>query len=140
MAKFFLITLLFLVLGCEDPDRSEGPCPHIDIPGTAKIISIETADPSAYNCRNAVEVLFNFVPDDPTAPQRYRFPDWPDTRRHLMVGAGMNPALEWVTAEDISVGKEYHCLRIECLPDPCCAPVGFDILEIDFSDWADYCF
>jgi len=139
MARSLFISLLLLAIGCEDPERIGGPCAYIDTPGFAEITSIETADTSLYNCRNAVEVLFNFVSDDTTAPQKYRFPTWPDTSRHLTVGSGMNPALEWVTAEDISVGKEYRCLRRELISGTC-VPVEFDIVGIDFSDWADYCF
>ena len=139
MTRSLVIALLLLTFSCKTPERIGGPCKYIDIPGVATITSIETADTSSYNCRNAVEVLFDFMPDDTTAQQRYRFPVWPDTSQHLIVGAGMNPAREWVTAEEISVGKTYDCLRREIISGAC-TPVIFDIVGIDFSEWADYCF
>lgn len=142
MSRSLVVALLIVVLGCrngQDPERVGGPCSYIDVPGVAKITSIETAGTGLNNCRNAVEVLFDFVPDDPTAPQRYRVPTWPDAGRHLIVGDGKNPSLEWVTAREISVGKEYPCLRQE-ITSGTCTPVVFDVVGIDFTAWADYCF
>ena len=68
-----------------------GPCEYLDIPGMATIISIRDADPVSNNCKDAVEVVFDFAPEDADAVENYRFPNWSDKGQHLTVGGNMNP-------------------------------------------------
>ena len=73
---FGVILLAALVLtGCQTGKRTEpdgaivgGPCEYEDVPGTATIVSVETADPAEANCANdPVAVIFDFTPDDAEA-------------------------------------------------------------------------
>lgn len=131
-----------LIIGCGEDDVSGpdgGSCNYTEILGVAVITSIQEPDSGSYNCMNGVKVLFDFTPGDPTAPQRYRFSEWPDTGQSLTVGAGANPAIEWVTSKNITAGNRYRCFRRE-ITTGTCTPVLFEFKTIDFSDWADYCF
>ena len=136
---FAVVLLLIIATGCNNSEHIGGPCSYTGFQGSAIITSIETADSSLNNCRDAVEVLFDFTPDDNTAPNRYKFPTWPDTSQHLTGGDGKNPSLDWVVAKEIVVGKVYRCSRQE-IKKGTCVPVIFTIEGIDFSDWAAYCF
>jgi hypothetical protein len=116
-----------------------GPCYYQSYEGQAVITDIFPAAPGQYNCKNAVEVRFAFIPADSTAPQRYLYPNVPDMWPKLTVGAGMNPSSQWVTAKNIYKGMRFPCERRERTMGAC-SPVEFVFPTIDFSDWADYCF
>jgi hypothetical protein len=140
MSKLIIVTAILAVLACDENTipMPGGPCEYVNIPGVVVITSIEQADTTGNNCRDSVEILFNFVPDDSTAPERYRFPNFPDTNQSIADVIGANPPAGWAAVHGISVGNEYRCLRQE-ITKGTCAPYGFDITEIDFSDWRDYC-
>lgn len=124
------------------PDKVEvepivgGPCDYDVISGMATIVSVRDADPAANNCDDAVEVVFDFVPDEPGDVDRYRFPDWSDKGQYLTVGAGMNPPRAWVEDQGIVEGSTQRCMRLE-ITKGTCTPVIFSFPEIDFSGWAD---
>ena len=54
-----------------------GPCKYVDIPGNVRIVSVKEAVSTESNCKNAVEVIFDFVPLNPAIPGR---PDSPGAR------------------------------------------------------------
>ena len=116
-----------------------GPCFYRTYEGQAIITDIFTPSPGQYNCTNAREVRFEFIPADLTAPQRYLYPNVADKWPKLTVGAGMNPSLEFLTAKDIYKGLRIPCERREETMGTC-PPVEFVFPTIDFSDWASYCF
>jgi len=135
MFAWILFVFSFAMLNCDE--ERIGACHYESIPGTATILSVEPASEGSYACIDPVDVVFVFMPDDPSAPEDYLFPQYADTS-YLTVGAGMLPPAEWVTIQNIIVGDQYECERKEDHGGSC-PPVVFDVTGIDFSDWADYC-
>ena len=138
-----LISMIFIFAGCADSDNNDnfegGPCEYVKISGTATITSIVDASDDAYNCDNEpVEVLFDFVPDDPDVTNDYLFPNTSDSGRYLRVGEGQNPPRNYMNDKGIIVGSSHNCVRNEIL-NGTCTPVFFQFPEIDFSDYGDYC-
>jgi len=138
-----LISMIFIFSGCADSDNNDnydgGPCEYVEISGTATVISIVDANDDAYNCDNEpVEVLFDFVPDDPDATNDYLFPDISDSGQYLTIGSGQNPPRNYMNDKGIIVGSSHNCVRKEIL-NGACTPVLFQFQEIDFSDYGDYC-
>jgi hypothetical protein len=106
----------------------------MDIPGTAIITAIKPARAGLNNCpRNPVEVLFDFTPADPKLSSKCA------SDRHMTVGAGMNPSLDFVENRGLKVGQTLRCIRKEIVTGTC-NPTGFDFQDINFSDYAKWCF
>ena len=135
MIAWILIVFSISMFNCNE--ETIGACHYESIPGTAIIFSIKPGLESSNSCIDPVEVLFVFSPDDPSAPEDYLFPQYADTS-YLTVGAGMLPPAEWVTLQNIIVGNQYECERMEDHGGSC-PPVIFELSGIDFSDWPDYC-
>ena len=135
MIGWTLIVFSISMLSCNE--ERIGACHYESIPGTATILSVDPASESSYACIDPVDVIFVFTPDDPSAPEEYLFPQYPDTS-NLTVGAGMLPPMEWVIIQNIVVGNQYDCERMED-HGGACPPVVFELSGIDFSHWADYC-
>jgi hypothetical protein len=125
--------------GSEDPPIIGGPCNYLDIQGTASIVSMGVPAPDDNNCNHAVEVIFDFTPDDPSAADDYLLPNWSDKGQHLTVGDGKNPPKEWVLGQGLTPGTEHRCVRSE-ITDGACTPVVFSFPDIDFSGWPAFCF
>lgn len=123
----------------ESPRTVGGPCEYLEIPGTAKIVSVKEAPSTESNCANAVQVSFDFVPNDPAAVSSYRFPNWKDTGQHFIVGGGMNPPKVWVQERGLVEGSEHACVRSE-ITKGTCTPVIFSFPKIDMTGWDKYCF
>lgn len=81
--------------------------------GWATVTAHRTPDPHAYNCKDPVEVHFDFKPDDSAATDRYRFPEVVDTDQILTVGGGANPSLPWVEEMGLVPGSQHRCERLE---------------------------
>ncbi|MFW6181577.1 MAG: hypothetical protein ACOC8N_07500 [Spirochaetota bacterium] len=93
---------------CLDPARR-----YEAFPGTARIV--EVAD-SAYNPTGKnefVDIYFDFIPADPTAPERYRYPGWADTHQRLFINHRGNLLRAWVEETGLEVGDEYPAVRRE---------------------------
>jgi hypothetical protein len=116
-----------------------GACEYQRIYGRATITDVRDADPDASNCRGGVEVVFTFSPDDPSAPERYRFADHPDTGQYLRVGAGMNPPRDWALGNGLVKGAVHRCVRSEVVKGAC-TPVVFTFPDIDMAGWEKSCF
>ena len=116
-----------------------GPCEYVDIPGTARVVLVKEAAPIESNCKDAVEVIFDFVPDNPAIIDDYLFPNWEDTGQRLTVGGGMNPPKTWVLAQGLTEGSEHRCIRSE-ITKGTCTPVIFRFPEIDMKGWEENCF
>ncbi len=138
MKCIYGMCLLLIMMGCDERGNI-GECHYDSIPGTATIVSIEPGQTGTHTCVNPVEVVFDFAPDDSTARERYLYPEWPDTSVFLVVGSGNHPPEEWVILQGITVGNQYPCNRKEDTGHSC-PPVVFELLEIDFSNWSDYCY
>ena len=116
-----------------------GVCEYQRIHGRATIADVRVADPSANNCRDAVEVVFTFLPDDPSAPLHYRFLNYPDTERHFLVGAGMNPPRKWARSKGLVKGAVHRCVRSEIVKGTC-TPVTFTFPDLDMKGWEKVCY
>jgi len=115
-----------------------GECHYDDIDGVARIVSVSDADSVTSDCKYTVEITFDFVPTDPSAPDHYRFPNWQDTGQHLTVGGGMNPPRAWAEAQGLTEGSEHHCIRSE-INEGTCTPVIFLLPDIDPEGWESAC-
>jgi hypothetical protein len=116
-----------------------GPCEYVTIVGYATVIEVNKAPADAYNCRDAVEVIFTFLPDDPPAADSHRFADYPDTHRRFKLGAGMNPPRQWVQRNGLVPGSRHRCLRKEIISGTC-VPVMYVFPDIDTTSWEQECF
>ena len=136
--RTFCILLLFtVVLSCdEDSPMPGGPCSYNDFPGTGLIREI-IADTLNETCSNEMIVYFDFTPDDPNAPDYYRFPNFPDTSQifHLL---GYRPPASWLEAQGLGVDSVFSCVRREIIFGTC-SPYAFEFRGIDGSDWREYC-
>jgi hypothetical protein len=94
-----------------------GPCTYNKFPGTALIQEI-VPDPENQTCTNAMFVYFNFSPDDPTAWEDYRFPNFSDTNQAFLI-SGYNPPSSWLDANGLDVGSEFACIRMEITSGTC---------------------
>ena len=122
-----------------NPPMVGGPCTYAEIRGTAKIISVKAAPSDGYNCgKNAVQVIFDFVPSDPSAVSSYRLPNWKDTGQHFTVGGGMNPPKAWVDEQGLVEGSQQECIRAEETKGTC-TPVIFSFPKISKTGWEKYC-
>jgi len=116
-----------------------GPCTYVDIPGIAKIVSVEKAPSTEYNCADAAKVIFDFVPNDPAAIDHYRHPSWKDTGNSFTLSGGMNPPKTWAMERGLTVGSVHACVRSESTGGTC-TPVTFSFPEINLEGWEKYCF
>lgn len=119
--------------------RVGAACEYQSIYGRAIITDVRSAGPDAYNCKDAVEVIFTFTPDEPGAPENYRFADHPDTGQYLRVGAGMNPPHAWARSNGLIKGAVHRCIRSEVVKGAC-TPVIFTFPDIDMTGWKKTCF
>jgi hypothetical protein len=134
-----IFMLLFALQSCNDDDVvCGGHCVYDTIPGTALIQVIVPDTLTNRLCNNAVFVYFDFIPADSSAPDSYRFPNWPDTSRRLLIADGIDPPSTWIEAEGLGVGTEHDCIRLEEIRGSC-ASLLFELPNIDYSGWTGYC-
>lgn len=100
------------------------------VPGWATITALREPDALAYNLGDAVEIVFNFEPDDPAARDAYTMPAVGDRGHLLTVGAGANPPRSWATRMGFTPGSRHRCLRRELLQGVS-TPVVFEFPDID---------
>jgi hypothetical protein len=115
------------------------PCEYETIEGHATVIEVKNAPADAYNCKDAVEVIYTFVPDDPSAENSYRFADYLDTHLRFTLGAGMNPSRQWAKRKGLAPGSRHRCIRKEIVTGSC-VPVMHVFPDIDITGWAQECF
>lgn len=97
--------------------------------GWATITALNEPDPHAYNLDDAVEVVFDFEPDErPHPPDAGTLPA--DRGQVLTVGAGANPPRSWAERMGFTPGSRHRCLRRE-LRRGTSTPVIFEFPEID---------
>ena len=137
-AATFALVLSVFVAGCSDPIMPGGPCFYTHYPGTATIRTVTPDTSSTRNCDTAVIIVFDFAPDDSSAVDRYRIPSWPDTGRTFQQISGGSVPVGWAEKEGMTPGSGHRCERSE-IRRGACTPVVFDFLDVDISDWPDYC-
>jgi hypothetical protein len=106
----------------------------MDIPGTAIITAIKPAGAGLNNCLcNPVEVLFDFTAADPMRSSKCL------RDRHITVGDGKNPSLDFVENRGLKVGQTLHCIQKKIITGTC-SPESIVFPDIDFSEYAKWCF
>jgi hypothetical protein len=138
MKRIFYILLVFIgTQSCDDDNPMPGgPCTYNKFAGTAFIREI-VLDTQNQTCGNAMFVYFDFIPDDPTARDEYRFPNFPDTNQAFRL-SGYNPPSSWLDVKDMEVGSEFTCIRME-ITSGTCTPYMFEFPTIDVLNWRNYC-
>ncbi len=116
-----------------------GPCEYDTIDGYATVIEVKNAPADAYNCQDAVEVIFTFRPNDPSAVASYRFAGDPDAHHRFTLGAGMNPPRQWAHRIGLIPGTRHRCIRMEIVKGTC-VPVKYSFPDIDTIGWEAECF
>jgi len=134
----------FCVMGGDSgkglsPGLVTGPCEYEKIHGRAIITAVKDAAADAYNCQDAVEIVYTFVPDDSSAKENYRFAHHSDIDRRFTLGAGLNPSRKWALRMGLAQGTTHRCVRQEIIQGSC-APVAFVFPDLDFSGWEKQCF
>jgi hypothetical protein len=107
-----LSSILFLALplsGCG------GHCEYEDIPGKARIVSVDPAPMTGANCKmERVKVVFDFFPDDPSED------DLVEKGWVLTTGVPeLNPPRSWVESSGLTVGSEHPAIRSEITQGSC---------------------
>ena len=134
-----LVVLIGIFIGCNEGKMDGGPCKYSSIPGIAIIEIVKSAESSGNNCRDAVEIIFDFIPDNPIIINQYHFPSYPDTGINFTVGDGKNPPAEWAQNKGLIKNSSHRCIRKE-ITGGTCTPVIFEFPDIDCTDYIDDCF
>lgn len=147
--KLFLVCLtgLFvtIIMGCSsgsDSDAADiagGRCEYKDFQGSATITAVTEPDAGEDNCKNAVKIIFTFTPNDASAPDQYRFSQWPDNEQKFTVGSGKNPPKDWAESVGLIIGSTHKCVRSEIISGTC-TPVIYSFPDIDLTGWETWCF
>ena len=135
-----LCAALLLLVACGDDSRGTpldgGNCEYVDHLGTITVVSTDPADPGGNNCRDAVEVVFDF---ESAGTAGYVFPEWPDEGNRITVGDGKNPPAPWVTEKGLVPGSVHAAIRREIVIGTC-TPVLFELTDLELDGWEDDCF
>lgn len=130
--SFILLPFLIFNLSCNGGIGKGGK--YTDIAGKATIKEIKTAVNAT--CPDAVDVLFDFTPDDPNAVKNYNYPNIADKDAQMF--NNLRPAKAWVEKKGIKVGNVYPAKRSEMIPGTgTSAPVGLEITDKSVTDVSD---
>ena len=128
----------FLLSSCSSQAENPiigGPCTYKSTQGRATIISLKSSGTNSNNCNhNPVEVVFDFVPDNPANANKAT-----DKNRVLTVGDGKNPPLNYVLGKGLSIGSTHPCIK-QNIASGTCTPVIFTLTDVDLADYAASCF
>ena len=125
------VTLVIFLWSCDDDPVCGGPCDYTEIPGTASIISVVGVSGDTF-CDEPVELLYNFVPDDPDQIDSRYIVNWPlDSIRYTI--NSKNPPRRWIETFGLLEGTEHRCTRFRIFSGTC-PPImyGFDGID-DYS-------
>jgi hypothetical protein len=128
-----LLCSIMLLPSCSNDDDMliGGGCEYTQIEGTAIITAIEDAPADENNCpNNPKKVSFKFIPNDPSAPDNYKFENVLDSIQYLSINDGKNPSLTWIEANGVTVDSVYTCFREE-ITTGTCTPVIFSFQALD---------
>ena len=81
--------------------------------GKAKIVSIGKEGESSSREKDYLEVRFDFIPDDPTAPERYLAGREGDRNRLLVYDNRQDLHKNWIQKWGLKTGNEYRAVRYE---------------------------
>jgi hypothetical protein len=102
----------------------KGACTYNRFPGKAEIISLD------FIGNSQVEITFHFFPDNPDAPETYRFSHVPDTDRKKIFYHSEDTWDAWAKKKGIIPPAEIACIRAE-ITSGTCTPVVFVFPDID---------
>lgn len=135
----FIASGLFLIglaaCGSSDATSIGGPCTYQDYAGSARIVSNATLtqlDPACSNPSNAAKIVFDFTPDDPTAPDRYLFPAYSDNGNYYIIDASC------VASSGLTIDSIHTATRREETHGSC-PPFYIAVPDIDLSQCAPVC-
>jgi len=117
------VLVLFCAAGCKYNIRDN----YIPFPGKVTIVEIKDSlyNPTGKNSYS--DIYMDFVPDDATAPSRYRFKKWKDTHVQLSHRSRMNHYKPWIQTAGIKKGNVYKAIRYEKNAFGSSAPVIFKV-------------
>ena len=132
MRKFIItIGLLFLFPGCITTLEDA----YISYKGKAKIIAIRESHYNPTGKNEYVDIFFDFIPDDATAPGMYIYKKFPDSDCRLFYNHRGNHLKKWVTETKIKEGNVYTAIRYEKKGSLGGAPVFFDVkVDVEKKD------
>jgi hypothetical protein len=133
---FYILIVVWILPSCDDNPMPGGRCTYNEFPGTARIREV-MPDTLNETCSNAMFVYCDFSPDDPNAPDKYKFPSFSDTNQLFQL-SGYQPPASWLAAQGIEAGSEFPCIRKE-ITSGTCEPYKFEFPTIDGSNWREYC-
>ena len=118
-----IIASLFLIQGCITTLEDA----YIPYKGKAKITSIKESQYNPSGKNEYVDIFFDFIPDDASAPGRYIYKKFPDSKCRLFYNHRGNLHKKWVTETKIKEGNIYPAIRYEKKGSMGGAPVFFDV-------------
>jgi hypothetical protein len=131
-----IFSLVLLLFSCDDDTVCGGPCRYTEIPGTASIISVVDVGGETF-CDEPVELLYNFIPDDPDQINPSFLANWPlDSIQYII--AEKNPPRKWVEAFGLLPGTEHRCSRFR-MYSGACTPIVYGFQGIDDASVYDSC-
>jgi hypothetical protein len=133
---FYILLVFWALQSCDDNPMPGGRCAYNEFPGTALFREV-IPDTLNETCSNAMFVYYDFLPDDPNAPDKYEFPSFSDTNQTFRL-SGYHPPASWLAAQGIEVGSEFPCIRNE-ITSGTCEPYTFQFPTIEGSHWREYC-
>jgi len=124
MKKLFLFILIIIVApGCKYNIRDY----YNPFPGKVTIVEIKDSQYNPNGKKSYSDIYMDFAPDDVSAPSRYRFKKWKDTRVQLSHKSRMNHYKPWVKKAGIKEGNVYKAIRYEKNSFGSSAPVIFKV-------------
>jgi hypothetical protein len=135
MYVIVLCILLLLNISCEDDFFDGGPCDYYEIPGTASIISVIEADSSS--CEKTVELLYNFIPDDPDQIDPRFLGNWPLDSIPYEIN-GHNFPKRWIETFGLFAGTDHRSSRFR-ITSGTCAPIYYEFEGINDYSVYDSC-
>lgn len=145
---FFMVLALLLATILEtnfetacaqSPQRVGGPCQYIDIPGTARIISVQPLPPSAAvppgSAYQPYAVLFTFTPA-PSATSTVSSPEAQALagRSHsLTLSGGAPPGPQFLRKYAIRPGAAFAC-EAHIIRKGTCTPILFTLQGVNMFD------
>lgn len=135
MKKFIYPLFSLLILSaCDTSVGQSGK--YVDFKGKATITQIKEVSDSA--CKNSVEILFDFKPDNEQDLSKYKFNNFKD--QSVTMFPNLKPSKAWVDKKGIKVGSTYSAKRSEIISGTS-TPVVISITEDSVTNVteSDFC-
>lgn len=133
--SLLVLPFLFLAFSCAEPIGKGGTYNYFV--GKATVTEIKTTTDST--CKDAVDVIFDFKPDNADDVKKYIFTDFKDQNISMF---SMKPSKTWVDKKGIKVGSVYTAKRSEIQSNTgTSAPFGIYITDMSITNISepDFC-